>query len=226
MQTDCSAANSTYDCGQGIRAILMYDGARGAYDTVPRMFANCDCEDSSYPYLGGTYNPQIFAEDYPNDDDPGWTMYLNETYNFNSTRFNNTEPSVSYVWNGVVTTVDNPGWGVTAGTKVQLLLFFAAYPSADFIIWPGFKADWAFSEIYGQIAQTQYDSVKALLQDWEASRTTDLPTSANPFPSTELSSSPSEAPATEFVGGSGSMAQSSVVSMGIVAFGLVLLCVS
>jgi hypothetical protein len=123
MQADCSSNPTDYDCGGGIRAILNLDvGDPNEFPYVARLFANCDCGNSAFDYLGTAINPQIFAEDWPEDlSDPAWTMYSNVTYDFG---LSISEPVISYIWRGSLTTVENIGWGVTAGTKVSLVMVF------------------------------------------------------------------------------------------------------
>jgi hypothetical protein len=174
MQTDCSAPDSMFDCSEGVRAAVMYSGPRDESLALKGMFANY-AGNTPYPNQAGPgYAVQIFEQGWPGDDDPGWTMYSNHTYYFgNGERSpeDGSGPIVSWVWQGNVTTVDNAAFGVAAGTQVRLALFMAAYPSADYVIWPGYGAEFAFSTIYSQVAQVQADSVQTIIEIWAGSNT-------------------------------------------------------
>ena len=121
---------------------------------IPRLFANCNCGTTNDQAIGNSFNPQIFAEDFPTDltdTNDGWYLYSTKVYEFN----NNTEPSLSYALRMNVTTVDNVAFGVTGGMQVEIIIFFPDLPPQEKEIWPGLKANYAFSTIYAQTAEEQ-----------------------------------------------------------------------
>jgi len=75
-------------------------------------------------------------------------------------------PSLSYGWRGIVNTIENVAYGIKGGTAIDLILLFPAIPPQDFIIWPGYGANFAFSTIYGLVATTQYESTLQLFEKW------------------------------------------------------------
>ena len=184
MQKSCGeddASNPKYDCTtQTVRLMSIH----GTKKKIKRLFANCDCGTTDFPWIGTGMNSHIFLEDFPDPDDPGWTVYSNTTYSllpdkrflsFVESTFvdRDIEPSTSYAWRGTVTTVENIPYGVQGGWHVDLVLLVVAVPS-ELLINPGYGANYTFANIYSDIAQEQYASTLKLFrnlnlsQDWGA----------------------------------------------------------
>ena len=184
MQKSCGeddASNPKYDCTtQTVRLMSIH----GTKKKIKRLFANCDCGTTDFPWIGTGMNSHIFLEDFPDPDDPGWTVYSNTTYSllpdkrflsFVESTFvdRDIEPSTSYAWRGTVTTVENIPYGVQGGWHVDLVLLVVAVPS-ELLIDPGYGANYTFANIYSDIAQEQYKSTLELFktlnlsQDWGA----------------------------------------------------------
>lgn len=180
MQQSCIDDPSKYDCskglrllnicGHGIQNVIKNLAINGGDQSIPRLFANCNCGNSTADGAGKIFNvaktvsPQIFSEDFPSDlNGPGWELYSTKTYDpFGD----NTEPSISYAWRGNVTTVSNKAYGVTAGMNVDLVVIFTTLPSKDKIIKTGADS-FAFSGIYGDVAEELYESTLALFKKWK-----------------------------------------------------------
>lgn len=188
IQKDCDKQDTKYDCeNEPIKVALISDGARNQFPSLYGLFANCtgECRANTGSGLGSAYQPQVFAEVYPPDDDPGWVLYSNKSYTFSIPgKEDRVTPYLpSYVWRGNLTTADNPIWDIKAGTKVDFVMFAAAYPPEDYVIWPGLSSEYAWSEIYAQVSEEQASSTKELIE-------------TNPFIGTFFTpaQSPTEAP--------------------------------
>jgi len=169
MQKGCINDPFKYDCTQGLRLLNV-----GDVPSIGRLFANCECGTGAFDSIGTAIDPQIFAGEFSwNVSDPGWELYSNTTYPRETTL----NPSISYAWRGNVTTVENAAFGVRGGMTVDLVLLFVAFPPAS-LIFPGYGANYAFSNIYSDIAQEQYASTLALFEklnladDWGTSSPT------------------------------------------------------
>jgi len=172
MQKSCIDDPSKYDCTQGLRLLNIFNGWDIPENEIGRLFANCDCGTCTYDYVGSCITPQIFSEEFSWDlSDPGWELYSNTTYPRESVQ----NPSISYAWRGTVTTVENEAYGVRGGMKVDLVILFVSSPPAS-IIFPGKGANYAFSNLYSDMAQEQYASTLALFEklnladDWGAGK--------------------------------------------------------
>ena len=160
MQKSCVNDPSKYDCTQGLRLLNIFNGWDIPENEIGRLFANCDCGTCTYDYVGSCITPQIFSEEFSWDvSDPGWELYSNTTYPRESVQ----NPSISYAWRGTVTTVENEAYGVRGGMKVDLVILFVSSPPAS-IIFPGKGANYAFSNLYSDMAQEQYASTLALFE--------------------------------------------------------------
>mmetsp|Transcript_2146 Transcript_2146/g.2355 ORF Transcript_2146/g.2355 Transcript_2146/m.2355 type:complete len:248 (+) Transcript_2146:243-986(+) len=173
MQKSCIDDPSKYDCTEGLRLLEIFTSSKSLckITTITRLFANCNCGNSrsnvpgKISNIGTAPNPQLFAEDFPSDlNGPGWELYSTKNYNPFG---NNTTQSISYAWRGNVTTVSNKAYGITAGMNVDLVVIFATLPARDIIVKSGLTSRFAFSSIYADVAQEQYNSSLSLFKKWQ-----------------------------------------------------------
>jgi len=188
MQADCAA--SKIDCEDGIRIILVNDewlDYSYLSSSLRKLFKSTNSSDTQYTTPGNFCPPSIefpapkpssniFAETFPSDEE--WTPYAEFTYtppprnpsDTNGVRPQNaadqgkaTPSSTSLYWEGTVTTVDNPYFGVSGGQKVHLLVFETQPPKIDAIIVPGLAAPRAFQDVYGPIAASQAEGAAPII---------------------------------------------------------------
>ena len=148
MQKSCGdddASNPKYDCTtQTVRLMSIH----GTKKKIKRLFANCDCGTTDFPWIGTGMNSHIFLEDFPDPDDPGWTVYSNTTYSllpdkrflsFVESTFvdRDIEPSTSYAWRG-----PSPPWRI-----------FRMVSRVDGT-WTWFSSLWRFHRNYLSIQDT------------------------------------------------------------------------
>uniref|UniRef100_A0A7S4B645 Uncharacterized protein n=2 Tax=Chrysotila carterae TaxID=13221 RepID=A0A7S4B645_CHRCT len=131
MQAECAASSANgLDCSNGLYAIVLDHDPGSAKEgplrykfAIPRRsFTTNGSRHDLYPYQVGDLMAiyansapapaaQVFREPYPPPSE--WTPWLHTAAN--------SEYSGVY-WRGALTTVDNPWYGVSAGTRVQLLV--------------------------------------------------------------------------------------------------------
>jgi hypothetical protein len=150
-QRDCKAG--LLDCKEPIRLIMVNDGNISSHhtgfgtvqakDPLRSLFADPDTPVGTFvPGMFGSIQvpvQTVFAEQFPAASE--WVQYNDFPSKrrvgplLSPLKHKWVDESIkSMMWSGTVTTVENKHFGVTAGQKVQLLVFSLEIPG---VIWPG-----------------------------------------------------------------------------------------